>query len=254
MDSPQLPRLPGFDGRVALGTGASRGIGRGIAEALAAQGAVVVGTATTDAGAAAITESLAEIEPASRGVTLDVADAESVDAVFADITSNTDAPTIVVNNAGITRDNLVLRLRDEDWEDVIRTNLTGSFNMIRAVSRGMMRRGGRIVNIASVVGLTGNPGQANYAASKGGLVGLTKSVAKELASRDVLVNAVAPGFVETDRTADMSDEARGELADGIPLGRFATPDDVAGVVRFLVSEEADYITGQVIKGEGGMVM
>lgn len=241
-----------LDGEVAIVTGASRGIGFSIAETLAGSGAEVAVVARDQGRASDAAAALGGA--GGQGFGCDVGEPEQCDELVDRVSEQLGPVTILVNNAGITRDNLVLRIGDQDWEDVIRTNLTGAFNMIRAASRGMMRRGGRIVNMTSVVGLTGNPGQANYAASKGGLVGLTKSVAKELASRDVLVNAVAPGFVETDMTADMSENTREELAERIPLGRFATPDDVAGVVRFLVSEDADYITGQVIKVDGGMVM
>lgn len=241
-----------LDGDVAIVTGASRGIGFSIAETLAGDGAEVAVVARDEGRASDAAAALGGA--GGQGFECDVGDSEQCSELVERVEEELGPVTVLVNNAGITRDNLVLRLKDEDWEDVIRTNLTGSFNMIRAVSRGMMRRGGRIVNIASVVGLTGNRGQANYAASKGGLVALTKSVAQELASRDVLVNAVAPGFVETDMTDDLSDEAREELSERIPLGRFGTPDDVAGVVRFLVGDEADYITGQVLKVDGGMVM
>ncbi len=241
-----------LDGEVAIVTGASRGIGFSIAENLADSGAEVAVVARDQGRASDAAAALGGA--GGQGFGCDVGEPDQCDELVDRVSEELGPVTILVNNAGITRDNLLIRIGDQDWEDVIRTNLTGAFNMIRAASRGMMRRGGRIVNMTSVVGLTGNPGQANYAASKGGLVGLTKSVAKELASRDVLVNAVAPGFVETDMTADMSEDTREELAERIPLGRFATPDDVAGVVRFLVSEDADYITGQVIKVDGGMVM
>lgn len=241
-----------LDGDVAIVTGASRGIGFSIAETLAGDGAEVAVVARDEGRASDAAAALGGA--GGQGFECDVGDPEQCGELVDRVEEELGPVTVLVNNAGITRDSLVLRLKDEDWEDVIRTNLTGAFNMIRAVSRGMMRRGGRIVNIASVVGLTGNRGQANYAASKGGLVALTKSVAQELASRDVLVNAVAPGFVETDMTDDLSDDARDELSERIPLGRFGTPDDVAGVVRFLVGDESSYITGQVLKVDGGMVM
>ncbi len=241
-----------LDGEVAIVTGASRGIGFSIAETLAEDGAEVAVVARDEGRASDAAAALGGA--GGQGFACDVSESDQCDELVDRVSEELGPVTVLVNNAGIARDNIVLRLKDEDWEDVISTNLTGAFNMIRAASRGMMRRGGRIVNMASVVGLTGNRGQANYAASKGGLVALTKSVAKELASRDVLVNAVAPGFVETDMTAELSDEAREELSERIPLGRFGTTDDVAGAVRFLVSDEASYITGHVLKVDGGMVM
>lgn len=251
----QLPPLPGIAGRVALVTGASRGIGRSIAEALAHQGAVVVGTATTDGGAAAITGALAAIEPGSRGVTLDVADAGAVDSVLADITSNTDAPTIVVNNAGITRDNLMLRMKPEEWEQVISTNLSSVYRVCRASLRGMTKaRHGRIINISSVVGLSGNPGQANYAAAKAGIIGLTKSLAREVAARNITVNAIAPGFIDTDMTRALEPSQVEALTREIPSGRLGSPADVAAAAVFLASDAGNYVTGETVNVNGGLYM
>lgn len=242
-----------LDGQVAVVTGSSRGIGYAIAEHLADDGAQVAVVARDEGRAADAAAALGGA--GGRGYGCDVGDPEQCDELVSRVEEDLGPVSILVNNAGIARDNIVARLKDEEWEDVLRTNLTGAFHMIRAVSRGMMRRReGRIVNVASVVGLTGNRGQANYAASKGGLVALTKSVAQELASRNVLVNAVAPGYVETEMTADLPDGAREQLAERIPLGRFGKPDDVAGVVRFLVGSGAGYITGQVVVVDGGMVM
>lgn len=242
-----------LDGEIALVTGASRGIGLAIAEELAVAGARVAVTSRSEQRAKEAAAGLGPDEV--RGFACDVSVSDECGVLVDRLEEEMGPVSILVNNAGITRDNLVMRLKDEDWEQVLRTNLSGAFYMIRAVSRGMMkRRAGRIVNIASVVGLTGNRGQANYAASKGGLVALTKSVAQELASRDVLVNAVAPGFIETDMTADLGDDVRETLSGRIPLGRLGQPGDVAGLVRFLVGPDAEYITGQVFKVDGGMVM
>ncbi|MDX1673414.1 MAG: 3-oxoacyl-[acyl-carrier-protein] reductase [Longimicrobiales bacterium] len=238
---------------VALVTGGSRGIGRSIAGRLAADGARVVVTSRSEETAAAVAAELPG--DGHLGAGCDVADRAAVDALIERIDEEVGPLDIVVNNAGVTDDNILVRLSDEAWDRVIDTNLKGAFNVVRAVSRGMMkRRSGRIINITSVVGLTGNRGQVNYAASKAGLLGLTKSVAKELASRNVLCNAVAPGFIETDMTADLTDEARSTLQGQIALGRLGDPEDVAGVVAFLAGPDASYMTGQVLVVDGGMVM
>lgn len=241
-----------LSGRVALVTGSTRGIGRAIAGMLGECGArvAVVGR---DAGRAA--EAAGTIAPGARGYGCDVADPKAVAALVEQVEKDFGCLDILVNNAGLTRDNLVLRLRDEDWDTVLNTNLRSAFVAIRAASRGMMkRRWGRIVNIASVVGITGNKGQTNYASSKAGLIGLTKSVAKELAARNILANVVAPGFVDTDMTAAMTPEARAAMSGMIPLERLGTPADIAGAVTFLCSDHAAYITGQVLVVDGGMVM
>ncbi len=242
-----------LDGQVALVTGGSRGIGRAIAEALARAGARVAVVARDLDRAQATADALPGGPHGA--VACDVADADATAATVKQVEDELGSLDILVNNAGVTEDNMLVRLSEEAWDRVIATNLKGAFNMIRAASRGMMRRrSGRIVNITSVVGLTGNKGQANYAASKAGLVGLTKSVARELAARNVLCNAVAPGFIETDMTAELGEEAQAALLDRIALGRLGTPADVAGVVRFLVGPDAGYMTGQVLVVDGGMVM
>jgi 3-oxoacyl-[acyl-carrier protein] reductase len=241
-----------LSGRSALVTGSTRGIGRAIAESFTEAGArvAVVGR---DLGRAS--EAAAAIGGEARGFAADVSDAASVLALVETVEKELGQIDILVNNAGLTRDNILFRIKDEDWDAVLDANLRGAFVAIRAVARGMIkRRWGRIINIASVVGITGNKGQANYAASKAGLIGLTKSVAKELGSRNVLVNAVAPGFIETDMTAGMTPEARSALSGQIPLERLGTARDVAGVVTFLASEHAAYITGQTLVVDGGMVM
>jgi 3-oxoacyl-[acyl-carrier protein] reductase len=239
-------------GRTALVTGSTRGIGNAIARALVEAGAqvAVVGRDLERAEAAA-----AELGSGAHGFACDVSDSASVVALVEAVEKSFGAVDILVNNAGLTRDNLLMRIKDDDWDAVLDANLRGAFVATRAATRGMMkRRWGRVINIASVVGLIGNKGQANYAASKAGLIGLTKSVAKELASRNILANAVAPGFIETDMTAAMTAEARASLSQQIPLERLGTPADIAGTVVFLASEHASYITGQVFVVDGGMVM
>jgi len=241
-----------LSGRVAVVTGSTRGIGRAVAEALAAAGATVavVGRDRERAEQAA-----GEIGGAARGFACDVGDIAQATGLVGEVEAALGSVDILVNNAGLTRDNLLLRMKDEEWETVLDANLRGAFATTRAAVRGMMkRRWGRIVNVASVVGLTGNKGQANYAASKAGLIGFTKSVAKELGSRNVLANVVAPGLIETDMTAAMPAEARGAMAAQIPLERMGRPADVAGAVLFLSSDLAAYITGQVLVVDGGMVM
>ena len=239
-------------GRTALVTGSTRGIGRAIAEALAAAGARVAVVGRDQAKAA---EAAAAIGAGAQGFAADVGDPASITALIAAVEQAFGQIDILVNNAGLTRDNILFRLKDDDWDTVVDANLRGAFLAIRATARGMIkRRWGRIINIASIVGITGNKGQANYAASKAGLIGLTKSVAKELGSRNVLVNAVAPGFIETDMTAAMTPEARAALSGQIPLERLGSPRDIAGVVTFLASDYASYITGQTLVVDGGMVM
>jgi 3-oxoacyl-[acyl-carrier protein] reductase len=242
-----------LSGRAALVTGSTRGIGRAIAEVLACSGAKVAVVGRDRERAEAVAGELTG--GAARGFACDVAEIPAVTRLVAEVEQSLGSIDILVNNAGLTRDNLLMRLRDDDWDAVLDANLRGAFATIRAASRGMMkRRWGRIINIASVVGIVGNKGQANYAASKAGLIGLTKSVAKELASRNILANVVAPGFIETDMTAAMAPEARTTLSQQIPLERLGTPNDIAGVVGFLASDYAAYITGQVFVVDGGMVM
>jgi 3-oxoacyl-[acyl-carrier protein] reductase len=241
-----------LSGKVALVTGSTRGIGREIAGKLRECGAKVAIVGRDQSKADSIAT---EVGGDARGFACDVSDTSAVAQLVSDVESAFGSLDILVNNAGVTRDNVVMRLKDDDWDTVLDANLRGPFAAIRAASRGMMkRRWGRIINITSVVGLIGNKGQANYAASKAGLIGLTKSIAKELASRNILVNAVAPGFIETEMTDAMTSEAKSSLTGMIPLERLGKPSDVAAAVAFLASEHAAYITGQVIVVDGGMVM
>ena len=245
-----------LSGRVALVTGSTRGIGRAIATRLARAGARVAVTGRDQAKASvAAAEIAAETGAEVRGYVADVAEVAQATALIEAVEKDFGQVDILVNNAGLTRDNLLMRLKDDDWDAVLHANLRGAFATCRAASRGMMkRRWGRIINVASVVGLIGNKGQANYAASKAGLIGMTKSIAKELASRNVLANVVAPGFIETDMTAAMPPEARASMSAGIPLERLGTPDDIAGMVVVLASDLTSYVTGQVFVVDGGLVM
>jgi 3-oxoacyl-[acyl-carrier protein] reductase len=242
-------------GQVALVTGATRGIGEAVAKALAAADATVIGTATTDEGAAKIAAYLEGAGGRGTGIRLDVSDGAAVDAAIADIEARFGATTILVNNAGITRDNLLLRMKDDEWDEIMATNLKPAFRLAKAVLRGMMKaRHGRIILIGSVVGTSGNPGQANYAAAKAGLVGFTKSLAQEIGSRNITVNCIAPGFIDTDITKGLTDSQRQALLGRIPLGRLGTPEDVASAVAFLASPQAAYITGATLHVNGGMYM
>jgi 3-oxoacyl-[acyl-carrier protein] reductase len=241
--------------RVALVTGASRGIGRAIAHSLAKDGMTVVGTATTADGAVSIENGFASAGLAGYGMALNVRDAQSCESVVEQVRARFGDVLVLVNNAGITRDNLAMRMKDSEWEDVVDTNLRAVFRMSRLVMRGMVKaRWGRIVNITSVVGETGNAGQANYAAAKAGVVGMSKSLARELGSRSITVNCVAPGFIDTDMTKALSDEQRTALLSGIPLGRLGTSQDVAAAVSYLVSDAASYVTGSTLQVNGGMSM
>ena len=244
-----------LENQVALVTGASRGIGSAIALALGAAGARIIGTATSTEGAARVTEALAAQGCKGRGAVLDAADPASIDALIAQLEQAGELPTILVNNAAITRDTLLLRMKPEDWDAVIATNLTAVYRLCRACVRHMMKeRRGRIVNLTSVVGLTGNPGQANYAAAKAGILGFTKSLARELGSRGITANAVAPGFIDTDMTRALSEEQRAALLRQIPAGRLGTAAEVAAAVLFLVSPQSAYITGETLHVNGGMYM
>lgn len=241
-----------FDGKIVLVTGASRGIGRAIAESLVARGARVMGTATSEKGAADISAWLGDN---GKGYVLNVADMSSIEATLASIKSEFGDIDILVNNAGITRDNLLIRMKDEEWQDVLDTNLRSVFRLSKVVLRSMMKkRFGRIITIGSVVGTSGNPGQSNYSAAKAGLVGFSKSLAQEVASRGVTVNVVAPGFIETDMTRALTDEQRAGILAGVPAGRLGDAKEIASAVTFLASEEAGYITGETLHVNGGMYM
>lgn len=238
--------------RIALITGASRGIGRAIAERLAEDGFFVLGTATSENGAAAISAYLGEN---GKGLKLDVSNSESVESIMKAISDEFGTPHVLVNNAGITRDNLLMRMKDDEWDDIISTNLTSVFRMSKAVLRGMMKaKTGRIINISSVVGSTGNAGQANYAAAKAGMIGFTKSMAKEVGSRNITVNTVAPGFIDTDMTKELSDDIKNNLLTAIPLARLGDAKEIAHAVSFLASDGAAYITGETLHVNGGMFM
>jgi 3-oxoacyl-[acyl-carrier protein] reductase len=237
---------------IALVTGASRGIGQGIARTLAAAGAKVIGTATSETGAQGISSWLGSN---GRGAVLDVGNAASIEALLADLDTRNEMPTILVNNAAITRDTLLLRMKPDDWDAVIATNLTSVFRLSKGCLKRMMKeRRGRIVSLTSIVGLTGNPGQANYAAAKAGILGFTKSLAREIASRGITVNAVAPGFIDTDMTRALNDEQRTALTTQVPMARLGSVDDIAAAVLFLCSPGASYITGETLHVNGGMYM
>jgi len=241
-----------LSGEVALVTGASRGIGAAIAATLAAAGATVIGTATSQGGADGISAVLGD---KGRGTVLDISNEESVQAALKDIQGNEGAPTILVNNAGITRDNLLMRMKTDEWDDVISTNLTGTFRVCKGCLRGMMKaKKGRMINIASVIGITGNAGQANYAASKAGLIGFSKSLAKEIGSRNITVNVVAPGFIDTDMTRDLPEDQKAAMLGAIPLARLGEGEDIANAVLFLASLAGAYVTGETLHVNGGMLM
>jgi 3-oxoacyl-[acyl-carrier protein] reductase len=242
-------------GEIALVTGASRGIGQAIAEAIGGQGATVIGTATSEAGALAISERLQGAGIKGRGVVLNVASAESVDTVLKDIEAHEGSPSILINNAGITRDNLLLRMKADEWDEIMNTNLASVFRLSKAVLRAMMKaRKGRIISIASVVGVMGNAGQCNYAAAKAGIIGFSKSLAREIGSRGITVNVVAPGFIATDMTAKLPLEQQERLQEQVPLGRLGAVQDIAHAVAFLASPAAGYITGETLQVNGGMYM
>ena len=244
-----------LENEIALVTGASRGIGRAIATELGRRGARVIGTATSESGARAIDEYLGAAQIGGRGVVLDVANAASVEACFKDVDGREGTPTILVNNAGVTRDGLLMRMSADDWQTVIETDLSAVYRTCKAVMRGMMKaRRGRIINIASVVGVMGNAGQANYAAAKAGMIGFTKSLAREVGSRGITVNVVAPGFIVTDMTEALGEAARASLLGQVPLGRLGAAEDIAHAVAFLASPEAGYITGETLHVNGGMYM
>ncbi|MEW8625726.1 MAG: 3-oxoacyl-ACP reductase FabG [Candidatus Thiodiazotropha sp.] len=244
-----------LENEIALVTGASRGIGAAIADCLASAGATVVGTATSEGGAEAITARLNEASVTGCGMVLDVADQASIDALMSAIAEKYSAPTILVNNAGITNDNLLMRMKDDEWERVINTNLSSVYRLSKGVLRGMMKaRKGRIINISSVVGSMGNAGQSNYAAAKAGIDGFTRSLAREVGSRGITVNSVAPGFIETDMTNELPEAQRKSLIENIPLQQLGLPEDIANTVLFLAGASGRYITGETLHVNGGMYM
>lgn len=244
-----------LSGKVAFVTGASRGIGKAIALDLAAQGAIVIGTATSESGAENISAYLKEAGAQGAGKCLNVTDPEMITTVLAEVTKEFGVPTILVNNAGITRDNLLMRMKDEEWDDIIQTNLNSVFRMSKACLRGMMKaKEGRIINIASVVGVMGNAGQTNYAAAKAGIIGFSKSLAREVGARNITVNTIAPGFIDTDMTRALPEEQREALTAQIPLACLGSPEDIAKSVTFLAGEGGSYITGQTLNVNGGMYM
>ena len=244
-----------IEGKIALVTGATRGIGKAISLQLAQQGATVIGTATSTGGAEQISANLAAAGNAGTGMVMDVGSQESVDAGLAQIIEQFGAPTIVVNNAGIARDNIMLRMKSDEWDDVINTNLSSMYRVTKASLKGMTKaRWGRIINISSVVGSMGNPGQANYAAAKAGLEGFSRALASEIGSRGITVNAVAPGFIETDMTEGLPEEHKAALLQKVPAGRLGQPEEIAAVVGFLASEEASYVSGTTMHVNGGMYM
>ncbi|PID58463.1 MAG: 3-oxoacyl-ACP reductase [Gammaproteobacteria bacterium] len=241
--------------KIILITGASRGIGAAILTVMASTGATVVGTATSAGGAAAISDKLAALGATGKGMVLNVADADSIAACLKQIEEEFGAISVLVNNAGITSDNLLMRMKDEDWDNVINTNLTSVYRLSKAVLRPMMKQKfGRIINIASVVAVSGNAGQANYAAAKAGIIGFSKSLAREVASRGITVNTIAPGFIRTDMTDELPEEQKKALASNIPANRLGEADDIAHAVKFLASEQAGYITGETLHVNGGMYM
>lgn len=244
-----------LEGKVVLVTGASRGIGAAVADQLGAAGAVVVGTATSEAGAEKITQRLQEKGIKGEGLVLNVTDAESIKTLLSTMKERHGVPEVLVNNAGITKDNLLMRMNDEEWFDVINTNLSSVYRLSKAVLRGMMKaRWGRIINVSSVVGAMGNPGQSNYAASKAGVAGFARSLAAEVGSRGITVNTVAPGFIDTDMTRALPEEQREQLLSKIPLGRLGRPEEIAAVVAFLASDAGGYVSGETIHVNGGMYM
>ena len=252
----QKKRVGKFDDKIAVVTGAGRGIGEAVAKALAAEGAQVAVVSRTEANSQRTADSInAEFPDRAKAYAVDVSDGAAMETLGKAIQADMGKVAILVNNAGVTRDGLLLRMSDEDWDTVLNTNLKGAFHAVKAFQRSLLReKGARIINVASVIGLIGNAGQANYAASKAGLIGFTKSVAREFAGRGVTCNAIAPGFIETDMTDEFGEDVKEKVKANVPLGSFGTVDDIAGVAVFLASEEARYITGQVVAIDGGMVM